>query len=220
MKQLLALLALILVGAFGIFLYRNTLERPTEQVGCTLEAMICPDGSSVGRTGPECAFAACPTSAATSLPEAGISFILPAGYVDGVQLPGADGKEEDLLHFYQMSAPSGEFHYLSFYRYALPEGKTPDEVILAHTRYQPSDMAAEDFSRFETSLINGRTYRSTVIERFEGQVLSSYFLERENDVLRFDILERNVDWTNPDLDINALPEHKALLEMLATLETR
>lgn len=29
-------------------------------VACTQEAKICPDGSSVGRTGPNCAFAECP----------------------------------------------------------------------------------------------------------------------------------------------------------------
>jgi hypothetical protein len=31
-----------------------------EPAGCTKEAMICPDGSSVGRTGPDCEFAPCP----------------------------------------------------------------------------------------------------------------------------------------------------------------
>jgi len=31
---------------------------------CTLEAKLCPDGKTyVGRTGPNCEFAACPTSA-------------------------------------------------------------------------------------------------------------------------------------------------------------
>lgn len=30
------------------------------QVACTQEAMLCPDGSYVGRTGPKCEFAACP----------------------------------------------------------------------------------------------------------------------------------------------------------------
>jgi len=29
-------------------------------VACTMEAKICPDGSAVGRTGPNCAFAPCP----------------------------------------------------------------------------------------------------------------------------------------------------------------
>lgn len=32
----------------------------TPPVACTMEARICPDGSSVGRTGPNCEFAACP----------------------------------------------------------------------------------------------------------------------------------------------------------------
>lgn len=33
----------------------------TKPVACTMEAKICPDGSSVGRTGPNCEFAPCPT---------------------------------------------------------------------------------------------------------------------------------------------------------------
>jgi hypothetical protein len=36
-----------------------TTELPLPQA-CTMEAKICPDGSAVGRTGPDCAFAACP----------------------------------------------------------------------------------------------------------------------------------------------------------------
>ena len=32
---------------------------------CTREAKICPDGSAVGRTGPNCEFAACPEAAGT-----------------------------------------------------------------------------------------------------------------------------------------------------------
>jgi hypothetical protein len=31
-------------------------------VGCTMEAKICPDGSAVGRTGPNCEFAECPAT--------------------------------------------------------------------------------------------------------------------------------------------------------------
>ena len=31
------------------------------EVACTMEAKICPDGSYVGRTGPKCEFAPCPT---------------------------------------------------------------------------------------------------------------------------------------------------------------
>lgn len=33
-----------------------------EPVGCMAEARMCPDGSVVGRSGPNCEFAACPTT--------------------------------------------------------------------------------------------------------------------------------------------------------------
>ena len=67
MKQLLAGVALLaLVGIAG-FLYRSALEHPSFSVtpgegtqACTAEAKLCPDGSAVGRTGPDCAFAPCP----------------------------------------------------------------------------------------------------------------------------------------------------------------
>ncbi len=38
------------------------ITQPSMQA-CTMEAMVCPDGSAVGRTGPNCAFAPCPTPA-------------------------------------------------------------------------------------------------------------------------------------------------------------
>ena len=36
-------------------------EVPPQEVACTLEAKICPDGSAVGRVGPNCEFAPCPS---------------------------------------------------------------------------------------------------------------------------------------------------------------
>jgi len=61
------------IGAFsiiaivlGIGLYIFTpspeehIKEEPEQVSCTQEAMLCPDGSYVGRTGPDCEFAVCP----------------------------------------------------------------------------------------------------------------------------------------------------------------
>ena len=35
-------------------------------VACTMEAKLCPDGSYVGRTGPNCEFSACPTTATST----------------------------------------------------------------------------------------------------------------------------------------------------------
>lgn len=41
-------------------------QAPAPGQVCTQEAKLCPDGSSVGRTGPNCEFAACPGSVATT----------------------------------------------------------------------------------------------------------------------------------------------------------
>lgn len=42
------------------------LDDEAEQVQCTLEARICPDGSAVGRTWPNCEFAPCPSAGAAN----------------------------------------------------------------------------------------------------------------------------------------------------------
>ena len=59
----LVLLILIVLGSVGSYFYLNA----NKQVACTLEAKLCPDGSSVGRTGPKCEFAKCPS--VTTTPE-------------------------------------------------------------------------------------------------------------------------------------------------------
>ena len=58
MKKNIILVGLILLAIFvtGCSTKMNS-EKP---IACTQEAKICPDGSSVGRTGPNCEFAPCP----------------------------------------------------------------------------------------------------------------------------------------------------------------
>ena len=38
----------------------DELKREQDDIACPMDAMLCPDGSSVGREGPDCEFAACP----------------------------------------------------------------------------------------------------------------------------------------------------------------
>lgn len=40
---------------------------PPGMVACPEDAKLCPDGSAVGRTGPQCTFAPCPTSPTTAV---------------------------------------------------------------------------------------------------------------------------------------------------------
>lgn len=50
-----AVLCIILVW---LFVAQKAVESP---LACTMEAKLCPDGSAVGRSGPNCEFAECPT---------------------------------------------------------------------------------------------------------------------------------------------------------------
>ena len=57
------LIVLIIVGVLAVvggtyYFFVKKIQKP---VGCTQEAKICPDGSAVGRTSPNCEFAECPT---------------------------------------------------------------------------------------------------------------------------------------------------------------
>lgn len=52
----------VLIIIAGIFAYDLSRTGPASPVACTAEAKMCPDGSYVGRTGPDCAFAACPSA--------------------------------------------------------------------------------------------------------------------------------------------------------------
>lgn len=220
MKSLIFGIVLIILLGVGGFLYKNVMETtggPT-QLACTEEAKICPDGTGVGRSGPSCEFAPCPFPNVEFV-DASLSFALPAGYAQGVQEPGADGYIPEMLNFYQKQAAGSGHHYISVYRYDIPEGKSANDVIIENTLLSPSGELVSGMDKFDPVLIQGRTFNHIVIERFEGQVVSAYYLIRDTDVLRFDVLEQDVDWTNPDLVIETLPEHKNLLTLLSSIQT-
>lgn len=63
---------LFVVAAIGFIQAGSTIvvvpgQQPTS-VMCTMETRQCPDGSYVGRSGPNCEFAACPRSTTTPVP--------------------------------------------------------------------------------------------------------------------------------------------------------
>ena len=53
------IVCIVLLGVAVFFVSKKEALAPTHSA-CTTDAKICPDGSSVGRTGPECAFSTCP----------------------------------------------------------------------------------------------------------------------------------------------------------------
>lgn len=57
------IVALILAGLAGAYYFGKSQTinpQPLAPQACTDEAMVCPDGSAVGRTGLNCEFAPCP----------------------------------------------------------------------------------------------------------------------------------------------------------------
>lgn len=85
----------ILVVLLGVLYVIGSSD--VREVACTEEAKLCPDGSGVGRTGPNCEFAPCPTEddinswKTFSDLEAGISFSYPetfeTTYIDPFEWP-------------------------------------------------------------------------------------------------------------------------------------
>lgn len=66
-KIALILIALAFLVGFIFYFFYPTPQKydsgeggGNEPVACTMEAKLCPDGSYVGRAGPNCEFEACP----------------------------------------------------------------------------------------------------------------------------------------------------------------
>ena|SRR3989344_2908664 len=211
---LVGILILVVLGVGGL-VYRNALERPGS-VACTLEARVCPDGSAVGRTGPSCAFAPC-SPPNVELPALEIAFVLPAGYTENKDALGSD---TTLIAAYEKPSLSEIVsHAIVVRRYPIPSGESALNVIIDNTIFEPSDMGADSMDDFTSTTISGNTFYRAVVERFEAQVHSVYYLPRATDVLRFEILERDItEWMEPALVVEELPEHAGFLMLLATLQ--
>ena len=76
MKRLIIFLMVLILMALAV----NTLQAPNDirPVACTEEAKVCPDGSAVGRSGPNCEFAPCPIVRDTST-ESGVEGVVTIG---------------------------------------------------------------------------------------------------------------------------------------------
>ena len=221
MKTLLyGILVIVILGIAG-FAYRNVLEqgvaKPVAATACTMEAKICPDGTTVGRSGPDCAFAACPSNNVT-VDSANIAFALPTGYVADENASGADPTM--IGAFVKVNTgsttPIGTIIVRDF---PIPSGSSASSVMIAHSIHDPSGLPATSMNAFTPKVIGSHTFQSIVLGRFEGTVQSAYFLSRSSDVLEFEIIETGVTgWNDPKLNVDSLPEHQAFLKFLTTLQ--
>ena len=61
-KTYLAIALVLVVFGLGVLWVETKHSDTQDTIVCTEEAKICPDGSAVGRVGPNCEFAECPSS--------------------------------------------------------------------------------------------------------------------------------------------------------------
>ena len=67
-KTIALLIVFIALLAVAVIKFTPHASAVAVPVACTQEAMICPDGSSVGRTGPDCSFVPCPGVSTSTSP--------------------------------------------------------------------------------------------------------------------------------------------------------
>jgi hypothetical protein len=116
------------VGLIAFNYYKNT-EKP---VACTLEAKLCSDGSSVGRTGPNCEFTLCP-------------------HEDLIRVFSSQANEK-------VSSPlliKGEARGSWFFEGTFPVKLLDDKgnIIAQHYAQAKGDWMTEDFVPFEAELV-------------------------------------------------------------------
>jgi hypothetical protein len=253
MKQLLAGCALVLVLGVVGFLYRYVAEHPNfanspseESAGgrmlaagtaCQQDAKVCPDGSAVGRTGPNCSFAVCPLpNVELVVASTTIGFVLPEGYKKNVVIKDDSAYLASYVQAEQTSpdaSTTDAASVIDVYAYPLSSSEsqegnqngngqqTPSGVMLSHTYLGQAGLQATTTSIFQTVLIGSNTFYEVLLGSLNGIVQSSFYLYEPSAVLRFDITEKGVqNWNDPNLNPNTLPQHKTLMQMLATLQVQ
>lgn len=161
-----AVLVLILLAG-GAYFYMSS-GHTSGKIACTQEAKLCPDGSSVGRSGPNCEFALCPSPKMPADPKnttyiiEGNSVTLVNGRAEVESAPGAasktvtqyfgndatgdmngDGIPDVAFILTQSGGGSGTFYY------AVAALKTPDgyhgtNAILLGDRIAPQTTAIKN----------------------------------------------------------------------------
>jgi hypothetical protein len=215
MKGLFWGIFLIIIVGIGGLVYRNAVEHPSQPITCPLDAFVCPDGTSVARTGSSCVFLECP-SPNVSLSDIGISFAIPTGFIVEA-LPDMTS-----VAAYQLPAPATASTSLAsvvIHRYMIEASSTALATI-EQTAIGGASGAPVSATSFSSTILGGRRFTVVSIERFEGVIDTAYYLARSTDVLRFDAINRGADWTNPSLDVATLPANVALIKLLTTLQAQ
>lgn len=213
MKNFFLGILLVVILGIGSFAYRSAVEHPSEQIVCPMDALVCPDGTAVSRTGSSCVFAACPPPN-VSIPEVSISFALPEGFL------AAEKPDATTVAMYSAtpSASSALSSEIAIRRYSVEASSTPLETI-KQTALDTASGQPIGASSFTSTVIGSRRYTVVNTGRDQGVVETAYYLSRATDVLRFEAIDTGVtNWSDTDLNVSSLRAHSALVKLLSTLQ--
>ena len=213
MKSLfLGILAIIIIGVGG-FAYRNAVEHSTQPIMCPLDALACPDGSSVSRTGSACVFPTCPPPN-ISLPSVGVAFAISSEATDATLPDTASVAAYQLPNIVSSTASAN----IIIRRYMIAASSTALETI-QQTALSGTSGLPVGATAYSSTVLGTHRFSVVLIERFEGVVDTAYYLARATDVLRFDAIDTGVmNWTDKNTDLSLLPAHAALRALLTTLQ--
>jgi hypothetical protein len=213
-KSLVGGVVLVLCIGIAGFLYRSVMERPTGPIACTADAKICPDGTGLGRTEPQCTFPACPPPN-VEIENLGLAFALPGGYVANEEVSPND---PTIVASYVKPALGSPTDMLVIRRFALSASTTPADFVRENAIMDPSGLPAPP-TAFSSITLGLRRFSMVTLGRFEGTVDTAYYLARDKDVIRFDAVSLQVpEWTDPNLDVLSLGANKDLKALLGTLQ--
>ncbi len=98
-KIIIAAVVVLVLIAGGHYCYKQYVA--SQQVGCTAEALLCPDGSGVGRQGPSCTFSPCPAVESV----VGVLERTPTGFRMVLDAPAYPGSEVNYALPIETQAP-------------------------------------------------------------------------------------------------------------------
>ena len=213
MKSLLLGIVLIIIVGFGGLVYRNAVEHPNRPIACPMDALMCPDGTAVARTGLSCNFSPClPPN--VSLTDISIAFAVPEGFVATALPDTASVAAYEKPPVNASTSPSS----IIIRRFAIATTSTALATI-QQTAIGGTSGAPVSATAFSSLQIGQHRFTVVSIERFESVVDTAYYLARGTDVLRFDAIDRDVmNWTDSNLDVGTLPANASLRKLLTTLE--
>ncbi len=102
MRKIFVIFGLILM----VLVFSGCVQEAKKPVACTLDAKVCPDGSVVGRVGPDCEFAKCPETTTEPATDTPLPKHFPKTPIPSVQSVCAEGETKDAV------CPDGVTSYL------------------------------------------------------------------------------------------------------------